>query len=257
MSVSRTCSIIFGLFVSFTNVAAFGNELIANGGFETGDLSGWNVAVESGSFPGSSFFALTGNLEPRSLEATFGAASGLFYASSDQLGPASLALLQSFTVQPRSAVILSFDMFVNDYQLEPPLCPATLDFQAALIQCGRVDILAGGADPFNTSSGVLRNLFLGADPGISPHPYTHYTVDLTSLVGAGGSFQIRFAEAANLDFFNLGIDNVSISANPIPEPVSGSLIVCGAAVLVILGRLRLKSGFLLRPGWLRLGCKTC
>jgi hypothetical protein len=66
--------------------------------------------------------------------------------------------------------------------------------------------LTSGATPFDTGAGVLENLYIGADAGGNPHPYTHYVFDITSLVG-GGTFQIRFAEVDNQLFFNLGVSS--------------------------------------------------
>src|SRR6266702_8618356 len=62
-------------------------QLLANGGFETGSLSGWTVASQAGSFPGSNFFAFPGTTTPQSGSSTVGPASGSFYAVSDGLGP--------------------------------------------------------------------------------------------------------------------------------------------------------------------------
>jgi hypothetical protein len=34
-------------------------------------------------------------------------------------------------------------------------------------ECGRVDILTSGSDPFNTTTGVVDNLYMGSDPLVS------------------------------------------------------------------------------------------
>jgi hypothetical protein len=81
--------------------------------------------------------------------------------------------------------------------------PAGLDWTVSMAnQFARVDILSAGASPFDTGSGVLANFYLGADSGDNPHAYTNYNFDITSLVGAGGTFQLRFAEVDNVDSFN-------------------------------------------------------
>ncbi len=42
------------------------------------------------------------------------------------------------------------------------------------------------------------------------HPYTHCSFDVTSLVGGGGTFELRFAEVNNQDNLYQGIDDVSL-----------------------------------------------
>jgi hypothetical protein len=211
-----------------------GSQLITNGGFETGSFSGWTVASQAGS--AGNFFVLSGATAPLSGLATVGPADGSFYVSSDETGPSALVLLQSFTVSgPVSSVVLSFSMFANSYG-GTAVNPGGLDYTVAgANQHARVDILRSGATPFDTGSGVLTNFFLGSDSGANPHAYTNYNFNITSLVGAGGTFQLRFAEVDNVNFFNLGVDNVSILAtvSGVPEPSYKPLLAIGIMWLSI------------------------
>jgi hypothetical protein len=83
---------------------------------------------------------------------------------------------------------------------------------------------------------------LGVDPGANPHPYTNYAVDITALVGGGGSFMLRFAEVDNQLFHQLGVDNVSIDAsgggNGSPELSTWMLLACSGLAGVVLRRRR-------------------
>jgi len=214
-----------------------GAQLITNGTFENGSLSGWTVANQAGSFPGSGFFALSGTTLPQSGLTTVGAKSGTFYAVSDQAGPGTHTLIQSFVAPAASTVVLSFDLFVNSYGGNF-VNPIGLDFTGAANEHARVDILTAGAAAFTTGVGVLQNFYLGADSGANPHAYTSRSFDITSLVGAGGTFQLRFAEVDNQSNLNMGIDNVSIIANPtgVPEPFSLGLAALGLAGLVVFRR---------------------
>jgi hypothetical protein len=220
--------------------SANATSLLVNGGFETGTLAGWTVANQAGSFPGSNFFALNGTLAPQSGLATVGAASGSFYAVSDGNGSGAHALIQLFTVAgPASSVMLSFSLFVNSYGGNV-VNPIGLDFTDGANQHARVDILRAGASAFDTGAGVLQSFYIGTDAGANPHAYTNYTFDITSLVGAGGTFQLRFAEVDNQLFLNMGVDNAHIEAqlgNAVPEP---STIVLSALSLVILVGSRLR-----------------
>jgi len=135
-------------------------------------------------------------------------------------------------------VTLSFDMFVNAYATVAK--PASLDYTAIPNEQGRVDLLTGTATPFDTGAGVLFNFYDGADTGINPHGYTHYSFNISTLVAAGGTYELRFAEADNQGFLEMGIDNVVVDA--VPEPGTVGLALIG--LFGVLARsLRCKSRF--------------
>jgi len=223
-------------------------ELIKNGGFETGSLAFWQPVDQAGSAGG--YFARSSGTQFNPFRPTVGPASGSFYAVTDQNGTfnGSHALLQTFTVTaPAASVILSFDMFVDNYNPGGAVTPNTLDFTGVPNQQARVDILSAGAGAFDTGAGDLMNFYKGSDPVSdpnidNPHPYTHYMVDITSLVGGGGTFQLRFAEVNNQDNLYQGIDNVSIRETPaVPEAstsVSFGLLALAMGGLVLRGRKR-------------------
>jgi hypothetical protein len=131
-----------------------------------------------------------------------------------------------------TALTLSFEMFANNYAGVTFISPtAGLDFSTpSLNQHARVDLLTAAADPFSTAAGdVIHNFYIGADAGI-PNPYTPYTFDIFSLIAPGQSYQIRFAQVDNVNIFNLGVDNVSISTAAgaaVPEPATWSLMLIG------------------------------
>jgi hypothetical protein len=228
--------------VSVSGGVACGAQLITNGGFESGTLAGWTVASQAGSFAGSGFFALSGTITPQSGSSTVGPASGAFYAVSDGNGPGAHALLQPFVVPGASTVLLSFSLFVNS-DGGNFVNPIGLDFTDGANQHARVDILSAGAAALTTGTGVLRNFYLGTDSGPNPHAYASLNFDITSLVGGGGSFQLRFAEVDNQSFLNMGVDNVSIVATPagVPEPVSFIQAALGLAGVGLLRRTRARA----------------
>ncbi len=99
-------------------------SLIANGGFETGDLSGWTVAslplgtqYDPGTPAAAGYYAQgTSGATPVSGLPALLPASGTTYALADMTAQSSVALIQSVTV-PLEAVApqLSFDMYVYDW----------------------------------------------------------------------------------------------------------------------------------------------
>jgi len=237
------CSVsVLLLFAASAKVSAGPTELMTNGGFETGDFTGWTVTNQ-----GVGDWFTTGSHEPHGFEfPTVGPAAGSYYAVSDQGGPGSSTLIQFFTVPgPASSVTLSFDMFVNNWADAPYIRGGTYDLSydpSVANQHARVDILAASAGVFDTGSGVLANHYVGGPVVpvdlvggfiVTPHPYpyTHYSFDITPLVGAGGTFKLRFATVANQWFLNQGVDNVSILVEPIAQPVPAP----GALLLGLLG----------------------
>ena len=208
-------------------------ELIANGGFETGAFTAWTIANQAG---GSvNWFIQTGTTSPVNGLTVPAPPQGTHAAMTDQGAPGSSVLLQSFTVTPGSKVTLSFDVYVNN--LAGFFSPPSLDFSTIPNQQARVDILTASATPFALGSSVLDNVF---DPLSKTASYVPQTFDLTSAVGGGGTFQLRFAIVDNLAIFNFGIDAVSIVATSAAVPEPDSLILL-AIIMVGLASWRLGS----------------
>ena len=193
-------------------------ELITNGGFETGTLAGWTVDDLAGG--SGSFFIESASTTPLSGNFTAGPSSGVFYAVSDQSGPGTHALTQTFLVPGgATSVVLSFAMFVNDSDSGPIVDPIGLDHTGAANQHARVDLLLPGAPAFDTGAFVLANLYTGVD-GPPVTPYSPYVFDITPYVGGGGVFALRFAEVDNQLFLNQGVDDVSVIAEVVPVPAA-------------------------------------
>jgi len=227
--------ILFATLLAATQ-AASAVPLLQNGGFEAG-LANWTVTdLADGS---GSWFASSDTATPLSPNATVGPASGLAYGVSDQTGPGTHALTQAFTVASNaSLVMLTFDMFVNSYA-DFIANGGVLDHRGDPAQFARVDLLAAGADPFDTGAGVLHNFYLGVDAVGSVNAYTPYSFDITALVSAGGTYQLRFAETDNQTFLNMGVDNVGVDAQfAVPEPGSLALVALGMAGLPLARRRR-------------------
>ena len=235
-----TAALTLSLGGAIISPAAATQELIQNGDFETGTFSPWTVTSQGD----SAFYVRPDGSQNNTFQSTVGPASGSYYAVSDQVsgsngGNGDAALIQSFTVSaPASSVVLSYDMFVDNYAdpfaYSPTPAGTDLDYNTPNNQQARVDLLTQSASAFSVaSSDVLENFYQGSDPVTdpstdNPHPYTHYSYDITSLVGGGGTFQLRFAEVNNEDNLYQGVDNVSIldtpAAPPAPEPSQAGVL---------------------------------
>jgi hypothetical protein len=219
-------------------------QLITNGGFETGDFTGWTVTDLLGG-SGAWFIDDTSGVTPLSGEPTVGPAGGSFYAVTDQTGPGTHALSQSFLV-PFSAtsVIVSFDMFMNDWSDAGPL-DLGLDHTTLDNQHARVDIMDILAGAFSTNpADIIASLIPPTTDGLgNPHAYTAYSFDITSFVIGGNSYTLRFGEVDNLSFFNAGVDNIKVLANSadVPEPTSLALLGLGLGFIGMTAKRRAKA----------------
>ncbi|RTL43862.1 MAG: PEP-CTERM sorting domain-containing protein [Burkholderiales bacterium] len=230
MSAFVRTAIAAATFVFSAAASAAPTQLISNGDFSAG-LSGWTV-VNQANGSGDWYLSTVGSNTPVSSHSTSGTGGSGNYAVTDQTGPGSHVLFQNFTVGAgASSVIASFSMFANDWSNVGPINAGNLNFSPARNQHARVDILKSSANAFSVSaSDIIATLIAPmVDQGNDPHDFLSYSFDITSAVAAGGSFMLRFAEVDNQSYFNVGIDNVSVLANTVPEPMSLALV--GGALL--------------------------
>ncbi len=99
-------TLALAVFTLLASTAAKADELLINGGFETGTFAGWTTVARPGS--GGNLFIDNNNTLPLSGRPTVGPASGNFFAVTDMNGPGTYSLLQTFVVSgAQSQVILS------------------------------------------------------------------------------------------------------------------------------------------------------
>jgi hypothetical protein len=215
---------------------AHAGELLVNGDFETGTFAGWQTSVQGSN--GNLFVqANNGGSTPISLHPyQLNATGGNYFALSDDGGPGSYSLTQSFSVASgTSDVTVGFQLFANDWAGASSCTHPCHDSTESPNQNVEVDILTGGANPFTDNpADIVATLYgPGADPlSASANPWTTYSDDLGAL--AAGVYQIRFVETDNQNYFNMGVDNVSVDALGVPEPASltlfGASLILGFAV---------------------------
>lgn len=203
------------LCVAFT---ASAGQITANGGFETGDFTGWTTESSPGS--GGVWEVTNSSITPLNGFPTAGPYSGNDYAVTDGFGPGTNVLYQAFT-DPlgTTSAVLSFEAFVND------------DFGNSGFG-GEVDLLAGDADPL---TGTALAVFFNADSAVSngvPNPYVGFNADIASLLTPGNTYLIRAYESDSTGPINFGVDAFSLvttadSATPEPATVIPTALLAG------------------------------
>ena len=200
------------------------SNIIDNGDFESGDFQSWQTFQEG---DGDFFVIENGGSTPTSGQITeFDQQSQDFIAVSDQSGPGTNVLRQTFTVPENTdSLSLSFDMFVNDQsETGPIIADVGLDHTGPDNQHARVDILTEGAGPTTTAEAdVVENLFIGIDEGQTPNPFVDFDNDLTDILDPGETYQLRFAQVDNQLNFNQGVDNVELLAEENENTMSGPI----------------------------------
>jgi hypothetical protein len=190
--------------------ATAGNLLI-NGGFETGDFTGWTEVDELGG-SGSWFVQAQGAGTPLNGFATPTlAGGGNYFADTDQYGGGSHALSQSFIGTAGGHYTLSFEAYADDQSGQGPLGTG-VDYNNSPNQHVQVDL-----------NGV--NVYYG----ILTPAWASYSFDVSADVVTGGN-TLTFTEVDDLSFLNEGLDNVSLTAS-VPEPATWSVMLLGLGVV--------------------------
>ena len=203
------------LLFAFTSARA--DQLIVNGGFETGSLAGWTTT----STGDGGFSATSPSVTPLTYNATVGPHSGSYYAVSDDYSASQTQYLTQTFTTPTSfqSATLSFAMFVNDIY--------GADYGSSGVG-GQVSLL-------NSLGSLIATLYGPVDtfenPVGSPNPYVSFSKDISSYLAAGTTYQLQFSSADSTDLINIGVDDVSLitssAAAATPEPSTISLMATG------------------------------
>jgi hypothetical protein len=182
---------------------------VPNGGFETGDFTGWNVRNQ---IDGSGdWFVYSGTLSPLSGFDIAAPPQGNFAATTDQTGPGSHVLYRNIKLASGMEHRLSFYLYYENRAGEF-FTPRTLDYTVFPNQQYRVDILRPKANPFTVDPDDIRaTLFRTRVGDPNSLPPTLMTFDLTRF--AGKTVRLRFAEVDNQFYFLASVDRVRVRSD--------------------------------------------
>ncbi len=166
------------------------NDLIVNGGFETGTFSGWTLDT-SGKAPAASGFVINdGTVDPASPDGPLPPFEGAYSAMSDQSSAATSVLYQDVAIPSVGPTVLRWVDRIRNHA----------DSFQDPNQEYRVEIR-------DTQNKVLTTVF-STNPGDALETdWTARRADLSDF--AGQTVRIAFVEQDSLSFFNVHIDDVS------------------------------------------------
>lgn len=196
-------------------------ELVTNGGFETGTLSGWTAVSNGGtSGCGTNLWVVnsTGNHgctgNGTGVAAPISGTYAAFNTFDGQAAPYTLT--QSITVP--GSVLSATLSFLDEFHMSYSGTPRTF----------RVDF-------FDASGSTLLGNVFTRTPGFSENTtWTTNSFDVTSLLAsqAGNTIDLRFTETVPVAYTGpagFGLDNISLTATSaaVPEPTTLALLGLG------------------------------
>jgi hypothetical protein len=169
-------------------------------------LSGWGHAPGHPFNAGHGWFAYTGHISPSGFTIP-APPSGHYAAVSDQIGPGSNTLFQTFRVPAHATLSMTLWYRNRNVQFYSPqmLVPDQARNQQLRITITRPDAGLYSLKPAD----MLATVFATepGDPASLGPKQIHY--DLSAL--AGQLVRLRITEVDNQFFFQVGVDNVTVS----------------------------------------------
>jgi len=192
------------LLLGFSGIAKA--QLITNGGFETGDLTGWTPDIEAGS--AGNFYVMSGTTTPLTTSTVLPPPQGTFAAVTDNNENGSYIIYQDITVPATGTTAFSAIVYI---ECEAAYVSGTdLSYSPPPNQQVRIDIIAPASPIRDIGAGVLLNVFQTTPATPLTLGYTTVNADLTTF--AGQTVRIRIAGvSANGGILNAAVDAVSVT----------------------------------------------
>ena len=237
-----------GLVAAYAPASVASINLIANGGFEADaanlqspdPISHWS-SFERGLIGGVG--VASGMQSPVSGRGTVGAASGSYYGLLDLASPAAMALSQPFSVsQHLQSAALSFAYFINHVGADTAFQPASAGLDPTTTEANllfRVDLLrASAAADSSSAADLVWAATLNPALSAGPNGYITYAAALDpQLLDVGQSYWLRFAAVSNTGPLMVGIDDVALQVNGVPEPAIWSLSLAALVAALLAAPL--------------------
>lgn len=198
--------------------AGAGAATVVNGDFETGSLSGWQVYSSTNA---GSWFAYSGTGTPlpeegmMEVHSFFPPPQGTFAAVTDEVEQSNPILYQDVALEPLWSHQLSLTLYYHSYGPIIVPEPNTLAVNGAAEdnQQVRVDVMRPGTpiESLNPAD-ILATAFASKTGDSEVMLPTQLTADLTPF--AGQTVRLRIANAVQDNYFNVGLDAVSITSTP-------------------------------------------
>lgn len=217
------------LFLGLSGIAKA--QLVTNGGFETGDLTGWTLDVEPGS--AGSYFVMSGTTTPISVSTVLPPPQGTFAAVADMNEAGSYIIYQDITVPTTGPTTFSAIVYIENYN-SVYISGPDLSYSPVPNQQVRIDIIDPASSLRDIGAGVLLNVFQTTPATPLSLGYTTVNADLTSF--AGQTVRIRIAAVDNQDNLNAAVDAVSV-ANSIGVPTMNEWGMIVFVVLAVIGSI--------------------
>jgi hypothetical protein len=191
------------------SLASGSTNVLVNGDFETGSMSGWGHAPGHPLRTSHGWFAYHGDVAPLSGAPVPPPPQGRTAALADQTGPGGNVLFQTFRV-PKSGQLSMTLWYVNWAGVF--FTPRMLVPGPAPDQQLRIDLTLPNAGLYSLRpSDIVANVFrtVPGDPvAVSPHTITFNLAPL-----AGRLVRLRIAEVDNEFFFTAGVDSVQVTGS--------------------------------------------
>lgn len=206
---ARWCSGALGAVMAVAVASGCGDsnsptlQLAQNGGFETGDFTGWHVDNA-----GAGAFTVLSDSVVNLVDSILAPPESTYAAVVVQIGTGSHVLYQDIFLPVNSKIRFQATVYVESH--------AAFVDGGSLVHTGgsnqqfRVDIVDPAAPLRDVGAGVLLAVYRTMPGDTVETGYLHLTADLTPF--AGQTVRIRFAEADNLEHLYAAVDAVSVTA---------------------------------------------